>query len=140
MNRALKRVPLDFDYPLNKVWYGYRINHITRCHSNNDGDADHCTECRKMASLKGIEISDYGCPFFDDYFQSILKELEQLCEPPVGDGYQLWEYTSLGSPISPVFDSFEKLCEWCEVNANVFANFTLSKEEWKQLLSNEPNN
>ncbi|HFD2052150.1 TPA: hypothetical protein ACF2DE_002881 [Clostridium perfringens] len=23
MGRELKRVPLDFDYPLGKVWYGY---------------------------------------------------------------------------------------------------------------------
>lgn len=25
MGREVKRVPLDFDYPLGKVWYGYRI-------------------------------------------------------------------------------------------------------------------
>jgi hypothetical protein len=32
--------------------------------------------------------------------------------PPVGEGWQLWETVSEGSPISPVFDSAEKLAEW----------------------------
>lgn len=91
MNRVLKRVPLDFDYPLNKVWYGYRISHITTCHSDDKNSEEHCSECLKMALSKGIEISAYKCPCFDDYFQDVLNELERLCEPPTGDGYQLWE-------------------------------------------------
>jgi len=33
-------------------------------------------------------------------------------EPPVGNGFQLWESVSEGSPISPVFESAEKLCRW----------------------------
>lgn len=32
-------------------------------------------------------------------------------EPPEGEGYQLWETTSEGSPISPVFETLEALCE-----------------------------
>lgn len=28
MGRELKRVPLDFDYPLHKVWYGYFVDNI----------------------------------------------------------------------------------------------------------------
>lgn len=33
-------------------------------------------------------------------------------EPPTGDGWQLWETVSEGSPISPVFDSPEGLARW----------------------------
>ena len=77
MGRSLKRVPMDFDYPLNKI-----------------------------------------------------------CEPPKGEGYQLWETTSEGSPISPVFETLDKLCEWSEVNAPTFGNFRTTKEEWKQMLQN----
>ena len=29
MGRELKRVPLDFDYPLHKVWYGYFVDNIS---------------------------------------------------------------------------------------------------------------
>lgn len=32
--------------------------------------------------------------------------------PPEGDGWQLWETVSEGSPISPVFDSAEALAAW----------------------------
>lgn len=33
-------------------------------------------------------------------------------EPPAGEGYQLWETVSEGSPISPVFATPEELAEW----------------------------
>lgn len=34
MGRELKRVPLDFDYPLHKVWYGYFVDNISFCISS----------------------------------------------------------------------------------------------------------
>lgn len=55
-------------------------------------------------------------------------------EPPTGDGFQLWETTSEGSPDSPVFASFEELCEWCADNATTFASFKATKEEWMKIL------
>lgn len=44
----------------------------------------------------------------------IKKQAEQWerTEPPTGDGYQLWETVSEGSPISPVFESAEELADW----------------------------
>lgn len=55
--------------------------------------------------------------------------------PLKGVGYQLWETTSEGSPISPVFKTLEELCEWCEVYATVFGSNTASKEEWFRMLA-----
>lgn len=59
-------------------------------------------------------------------------------EPPEGEGYQLWETTSEGSPVSPVFKTFDELCSWCEHNASTFgtSNFA-SKEEWAKMLDND---
>lgn len=37
-------------------------------------------------------------------------------DPPTGEGWQLWETVSEGSPISPVFDSAEALAEWMTTN------------------------
>lgn len=51
-------------------------------------------------------------------------------EPPEGDGWQLWETTSYGRPISPVFSTAEELAAWCEDNATPFASFRWTKEEW----------
>lgn len=55
-------------------------------------------------------------------------------DPPVGDGYQLWEDCSDGSPVSPVFASLDELCEWSADNATTFANFRATAEEWRQML------
>lgn len=88
MGRTMKRVPMDFDWPLKKVWEGYL---------NPDCEV----------------------------------------EPPEGDGYQLWETTSEGSPVSPVFASFEELCEWCAENATTFADFKATKEEWAAMLNDD---
>lgn len=63
-----------------------------------------------------------------------LHEEWEPIEPPTGEGYQLWETTSEGSPKSPVFATFDELCEWCEKNATTFASYKATKEEWAKML------
>jgi hypothetical protein len=58
-------------------------------------------------------------------------------EPPAGEGYQLWETTSEGSPQSPVFATLDELCAWCETNATTFADFKTTKEKWKEMLETD---
>jgi hypothetical protein len=55
-------------------------------------------------------------------------------DPPTGEGYQLWEDCSEGSPVSPVFATLEELCAWCADNATTFASFTATAEEWREML------
>ena len=110
MSRVLKRVPLDFDWPLNKVWYGYFINQCAYPYAD-------CDDCKHYARLKGLKFKDHGCPDFG-------------FDPPSGDGYQLWETTSEGSPISPVFETLEELAKWCEDGATIFGSEKLSYDEW----------
>ena len=67
-----------------------------------------------------------------------LNEEWQSFEPPVGDGYQLWNTTTEGHPMSPVFDSLEKLCEYLENNKiSIFGSDTASKESWFEMLSDD---
>lgn len=131
MGRELKRVPMDFNYPKHKVWYGFYLG-LNTCISDND--SGHCEQCRKMAEIKGIPMTSYNCPDFDKYLEEPLAKLNELLAPPTGDGYQLWETTSEGSPASPVFATLDELCEWCEKYATTFANFKASKDEWKEML------
>lgn len=98
MGRTLKRVPLNFDWPLETVWCGY----------------------------EGTGFTSYGC-----------LNSKPVVDPPKGDGFQLWETTSKGSPVSPVFETLDKLCEWCESNCTVFADIKISKEQWKEMLDND---
>ena len=41
MGREVKRVPLDFDHPLGRVWYGYQI---VFCHEDYEGGCERCKE------------------------------------------------------------------------------------------------
>lgn len=46
----------------------------------------------------------------DDYAASEAWEGEA---PPAGEGWQIWETVSEGSPITPAFASPEELADWC---------------------------
>jgi hypothetical protein len=63
-----------------------------------------------------------------------LAEAWEPTEPPTGEGFQLWETTSEGSPSSPVFATLDELCSWCATNATTFGRFTATAEEWKRML------
>lgn len=128
MQRELKRVPLDFNYPLNTVWHGYNVKRtFTPCLS---GGEDCCKRCKEMARLKNAPTTSYGCPDNEMYYREIYELLDKLCEPPSGDGYQLWEIVSEGGPISPVFETLEGLSEWCAGNVSAWAHEYISQEEW----------
>jgi len=68
-----------------------------------------------------------------------LHEEWKEYEPPTGDGYQLWETCSEGSPITPVFASAELLADWCADNATIFADEKTSRENWLEMFIGEKN-
>jgi hypothetical protein len=56
-------------------------------------------------------------------------------EPPAGEGWQMWETTSEGSPISPVFATPEKLARWlAQTNASAFGDQGASYEAWLKTI------
>ena len=133
MGRVLKRVPLDFDYPMYEIWYGYFINSPQLCmeeYTQTGAPPKYCDQCKRFAKIKGIEIAEYGCPNYDEYLKDEIESIRKKLEVPTGVGYQLWETTSEGSPISPPFAFLEDLAEWCETNATMFGSSMLSKEQW----------
>ena len=119
MGREIKRVPVDFNWPIGKIFYGY---HIQSCLSKENYTG--CEECRAWAKIKKLDIKKYGCPNF-----------EPLLGPPKGNGYQLWETTSEGSPMSPVFSSPEELAVWLEYNKiSSFGTMTRSYDQWLDFI------
>ena len=58
------------------------------------------------------------------------SEAWEPTEPPSGGGWQLWETTSEGSPVSPVFATAGELAAWCENGATVFADQHWTAEQW----------
>ncbi len=127
MSRMLKRVPLDFDYPLHQRWYGYLIQ-PEFCKSTPQLNL--CEECKNFARLKKLPLNESGCPAYDNWFQKQM----QFFEPQEGPGYQLWENITEGSPVSPIFESMDGLVKWCEENEPIFVNVKVTAEEWKRYL------
>lgn len=79
-----------------------------------------------------------GNYFCDEQTFRPLYENWEAVEPPVGDGYQLWETTSDGSPVSPVCKTLNELCEWLEKNgASVHGHTTANKATWKKMLEED---
>lgn len=52
---------------------------------------------------------------------------------------QLYETTTEGTPISPVFakKDFEKLCEYAATHCTTFGYFKAKKEEWYEMLKDD---
>jgi hypothetical protein len=94
------------------VWPGFLFYH------NEKGD------CRW-----DTERGEYDCD----------KSWHNEIPPPEGPGCQMWETTSEGSPISPIFETLDALCEWAAVNSSTFAGERASAEEWREVLLGERN-
>ena len=129
MGREVKRVPMDFDYPLRHIWYGYLFSF---CYEEYE---DGCERCKEFARIMGIPPklyknipNDNPCPDWRKYFK---------VDPPTGEGYQLWGTTSEGEPRSPVFKTPEELAEWCAENDTVFGNIKATKEEWLKMIQED---
>lgn len=194
MGREVKRVPVDFDWPMSKVWQGFLrpdeldlptcpdcggrgdtmaarwLNSVLYLVLMLDDDLDAQRRGRELhpylatlmnnpggrpsadihelaVGLAGRESSFFGHDAFDHWqaYAAVVKasgvpetwgrcatcdgdgetgtdeqraahEAWTSTEPPTGDGYQLWETVSEGSPISPVFETAELLAEWMTGN------------------------
>lgn len=56
-------------------------------------------------------------------------------EPPTGDGWQMWETTSEGSPISPALPTPEALAQWLADNkASAFGGDTATCDQWLAMI------
>jgi hypothetical protein len=103
MGRELKRVPLDFDWPLDTIWAGYDYN---------------------LPGGLSEELSDKWGGYL----------YEHRIHPPAGDGYQIWETVTEGSPISPVFATPDELAAWMvEHDTSITKNTT--KEQWVKFIT-----
>lgn len=193
MGREIKRVPVDFDWPIDKVWQGYLMP--------DEVDLPTCTDCGGQGSTaaarwvgtiadlllmvdddlnaqeRGRPIhpwlaalplrpderpspdiaelgegiagrrSNWGHDAIDRWSatdaivkaaglpetwgrcatcqgrgdvatdeQRAAHEAWERTGPPEGEGWQLWETVSEGSPISPVFATAEELARWMTEN------------------------
>lgn len=75
---------------------------------------------KNVIAAAGLDADTWGiCPSCGGHgstekypTQRVDAEAWEPTEPPIGDGWQLWETVSEGSPISPVFATDEGLIGW----------------------------
>ena len=219
MGREVRRVPMDFEWPMGKVWSGYLlpgILHGTSCPDCENGETPDGELLNGIAYMltgladdvlaqeQGREMHPYLRPIhdisyvqgsprptlrFEEFIKGLMPEdrgrhmfgrqpydmvgrllelagLEddwgwcQTCkgdaqvetypgqsaetdaweptEPPSGDGWQMWETTSEGSPMSPVFASPEDLATWlAETGASTFGSSANTRDGWLKIITGE---
>lgn len=91
-------------------------------------------ECKRLGVAESCEHcagegetwpSDEARKTYDDW---------RPTEPPVGDGYQIWETVSEGSPISPVFASPEELAKYM-ANTKWGSDKGTPYEQWLKFIN-----
>lgn len=96
-----------------------------------------------LIETRAKRLGVWGKCFFCEGEGELWKSAEQKAAhdawtaspPPEGDGWQMWETTSEGSPISPVCESPEALAKWlADNNASTFGRDTASYETWLGMI------
>jgi hypothetical protein len=108
MGREVRRVPEDWKHPVDES--GVYI---------------------PLCDRKILEYQDLNDPEEDKIQESELM-------PDFGESathWQMYEDTTEGTPISPVFDNPEDLATWLYENkASAFGSSTASREHWLQMI------
>ena len=139
MGRMLKRVPLDFNWPINEPWEGYAPS-IETLKKLFGKELPWILECKNSICAEKCPGKKCGECFEDAPYcvwYNPQNRQRWYREVPEGPGYQAWQNTGEPSPISPVFATLEELCAWCAENSTVFADKKATAEGWKAILTGE---
>lgn len=140
MGRELRKVPANWEHPKNDngkyqpMYDKFYLDAFNKWLENHNQWLDGTHPDLKENPERKEEYPFYsmwdGNPPEVEYYQTKKYSAEELTH------IQLYQTTSEGTPLSPVFkaDEFEKLCEWAAENATTFANFKATKEEWIKML------
>lgn len=102
---------------------GINASIVIRARCARYGASDTCTTCQGDASLEAYPG------------QRADAEAWEPTDPPPGDGWQLWETVSEGSPISPVLATAEELARWMTTPAYDFGIAKSNRPTYGQALA-----
>ena len=125
MGREVRRAHKAFDWPLKQTWWGYLLPALS-CQSCDDKeDRSGCPTCNGEGRVyPKVDPPAFELNRFPSYYAN------DDCY-----GWQIWETTSEGSPISPVCDSPASLARWLADNrASTFGRMTATYEQWLAMI------
>ena len=140
IGRELRKVPANWEHPkgddgryqpMREEFYGDALNEWLRNHNEWEGGTHpnliETPELKKKYPFWAMWESN---PPDVKHYQTKKYLPEELTH------IQLYEDTSEGTPVSPVFraDELDKLCEYAAENCTTFARFKTTKEEWFKML------
>lgn len=133
MGREVRRVPYPFIGP-GDIWPGFIMEAIECFHCGGSGEAPYGAHKSCNWNLDEKPDSDiyesFHCPVCEGE-----GEVHPKIDIPFGPGYQMWETTSEGSPMSPSFEKPEELARWLtENNASAFGSMTASYDDWMRTI------
>ena len=125
MGRQTMRMHKDFDWTIGETWWGYLLDSIPcqACSSTGkNAYGKYCQTCGgEGRCFPKVQPPGYQCNELPSWFHVREKDY----------GWQMWENTSEGSPISPVCDTPETLARWLVENkASAFGGRTATYDEW----------
>lgn len=95
-----------------------------RC--KREGVSENCSVCQGHGNIWPCNTAKW------------LYETFENIEPPTGDGWQMWETTTNGSPISPVFATPEELARWLANNGtSAMGSQTADYDTWLRMIQRE---
>lgn len=92
---------------------------VAKAEAKRRGMATYCPICNGEGHI-----------FYDAEHKDAYDNWEPT-DPPTGDGWQMWETVSEGSPISPVFSSPEALAEWLGIHHSRDG----TNEQWYKMIT-----
>lgn len=91
-------------------------------------------ECDRLGYEKSCKHCDgEGCLWPTREIKQMAEDWTSI-EPPTGEGYQIWETVSEGSPISPVFEKPEDLAEWMANHPWNTCDKDTTKKQWLKFI------
>lgn len=136
MGREVRRVPLNWEHP--KDNNGDYIPLFDReYHAAAREWIDNLMAWERGERPEGAADCCYywewtGAPPEPDYDGGTYRIRAWTPEEAVG--FQLYETTTEGTPLSPIFASLDEVCVWAAEHATTFADWTATVDEWRQML------
>ncbi len=114
-HREVRPVALDWQHPVEGRLYSNGSPRYRPLHSRADylSHLEWNARC-ELDDLMDIDPADY------------MPEMRE----GTPYGYQLYETTTEGTPVSPVFPSLPELAAWCADGATVFADHKWTAQQW----------